>query len=381
MSWIKRDRADAPEPSENEASGSSIKVYAGRKREAWSQLDTYWTLGIVEPLNRFDSLRPTEQGLSGLFGQFTWSHIQLVLFGSPVFIPEQGPNYELNDGQFSTSNAWFSEPTNHVKLISQSTTLKYQINTPTVGSVITHASGGFVLRAGDLVGPGWLFQVGYAKKPRNQLSLPFTGVLVTDANNPFASITLSPQVAYHNIATTEINYKTETMDLGLSFLADISDPEPIPTGLVWQTFDPEFLLSPNLQFRLNKSDRFTSLVRFSSLTTFGGDAHLVTSSDLTVAQNPFGARLMYRQAASFELRGKYAESHGWIIDSGIRWIEEYSEQGTVVMSDVRFIAPRNWQFGLYVDLLGSRLPENENPGFISKFRDNDRVGGKLTYIF
>ncbi|MDZ4082907.1 MAG: hypothetical protein U1E10_08230, partial [Bdellovibrionales bacterium] len=43
------------------------RVSVGRRLESWSQLDRHWDLGLWEPLNRFDALRPIDQGLTGAF--------------------------------------------------------------------------------------------------------------------------------------------------------------------------------------------------------------------------------------------------------------------------------------------------------------------------
>ncbi len=358
---------------------SRQRVFAGRKRESWSELDSYWTLGLSQPLNRFDSLRPSEQGLTGIFGEFNWDNAQLILFGSAIYIPEQGPNYELQDGKFHTNNAWFSEPADRVVLVSKGTPLRYRIETPTVGSVIQHASGGFIFRTG---GPqGFRTQTSYVKKPRNQLSLPFQGVLVTDSLNPEASVTIFPQVAYHNLASLEFSHHAKTSAFRLSGLADISDSERIAPGLTWQTYEPLYLVSPSVDFQLGSGENYVPWIRLGTLHSIGGEATLVSKGSVKPEQNPFGARTMYRQAASLEWRGRFARVKGWSVEHGLRWIEEFSERGSVLMTDLRLATRENWQFGIYADFLASRLPEDENPGFISRFRGNDRVGALLTYVF
>jgi hypothetical protein len=40
-----------------------------------------------------------------------------------------------------------------------------------------------------------------------------------------------------------------------------------------------------------------------------------------------------------------------------------------------------WQFALMMDVLGTRLPPNENVGTISRFRGNDRVMSELRFVF
>lgn len=385
LTWAPDHSVDKPAPVENGPHGSVVTIHAGRKREAWSDLDSYWTLGIWQPLNKFDGLRPSEQGLTGVFGQFSWERAELLLFGSAIYIPEQGPAYELQEGRFTTNNAWFSSPAEDVVLVSRGTPLRYRLETPPVGSVISHYSGGFLFRAGQLTGQGFHLQAGFAKKPRNQLSLPFSGVLMTDALNPQASVTIHPQVAYHNVASLELGHRDRYWTLGLSALADISDPEDIAPSLVWQRYHPLYMVSPTLEFRIAQTEHYTPWLRLSYLHPFGGEQEMIGGGSVKPEQNPFGSRTMYRQAASLELRGRLFRLgpllRGWTIEHGFRWIEEFTEQGAVLMADLRLASRESWQIGIYADFLASQQPESKNPGFISRFRGNDRVGAQFTYVF
>jgi hypothetical protein len=384
LTWAREYSADDPPPSADEPTPFGFQLDVGRKLEEWSHLDADWTLGIWQPLNRFDSLRPSEQGLTGAFLNFMWENAELVLFGSPLYLPEQGPSYEIENGKFTTNNAWFAPPAQDVVLVSKGTPLRYKLETPTVGSVIRHASIGGLMRFGDFANPGVRVQASYAYKPRNQLSLPFSGMLIIDSQNPEASVTVYPQVAYHHVAALELSHRANIINVSLSALADIAEPENLPSNLVWQKFDPLFLLSPTIEFRVGQFESYTPIMKLSSLHSFGGETTLFGGAGAAGGkpdQNPFGSRLLYRQAASAELRGRFHRRGVWKAEHGLRWIEEFAEQGSVLMTDVRVAYRENWQLAVYCDLLASRQPEQLNPGFISRFRANDRFGAQLTYVF
>jgi hypothetical protein len=356
-----------------------LKLAVGRKMEAWSELDSAWNLGIWQPLNRFDGLRPSEQGLTGVFANFGTDRWELILFGSPIFIPEQGPNFELNNGRFQSGNPWFVSPHDSLILFSKETAIRYQLEMPTVGSVISHPSGGFLMRAGGIDGLGFQAQLAFAKKPRNQLSVPFSGRHMTGEVNQESAVTIYPQIAYHNLLSVDLSQRWQNAQMGVSGLLDVADSEVAPEGTTSQKLQPLTLLSPNLQFRAMNSRVWVPWIRLSSLHSFGGEADV--SGSLQASRNPFGPRTMFRQAASLELKGRFARVNGWRIEHGLKWIEEFSEDGSVLMADLRLSSPQSWNIGFWVDLLSSRLPEDQNPGFISRFRGNDRAGAKLTYLF
>jgi hypothetical protein len=384
LTWAREYSPNDPAPALNEPTPFGFQIDAGRKLEEWSELDSYWTLGIWQPLNRFDALRPSEQGLTGVFGNFMWENAELILFGSPLYIPEQGPGYEIENGKFANNNAWFAPPAQDVVLVSKSTPLRYKIETPTVGSVIRHGSVGGIFRFGDFSQPGLRVQASYAYKPRNQLSLPFSGMLVIDAQNPEASVTVYPQVAYHHVAALEFSHRANVFHFRLSGLADIAESEELPANLVWQKYEPLYLVSPSVEFRVGQFEHYTPVFKVSTLHTIGGEAAVIGGAGAGSGkpdQNPFGSRLMYRQAASVELRGRYHDRGVWRAEHGFRWVEEFAERGSVLMADLRLAYKENWQLAFYVDLLASRQPEELNPGFISRFRANDRLGTQLTYVF
>ena len=188
-------------------------------------------------------------------------------------------------------------------------------------------------------------------------------------------------MAYHHVASIELSQRVNVFNLSLSGLADVAVEENLDASLVWQTFAPLYLLSPTIEFRAGQFERYTPIVKLSSLHSIGGEQTVTGGGTGRPEQNPFGSRLMYRQAASLELRGRYLNRGLWRAEHGLRWIEEFSEKGSVLLADLRTAYKENWQFAVYMDLLASRQPEELNPGFISRFRSNDRFGAQVTYVF
>ena len=113
------------------------RVSVGRRLETWSMLDRHWDLGLWEPLNRFDTLRPIDQGLTGAFVEGGTGDFKFVAFVSGVYIPEQSAAFSLQNGKLKSASPWFSEPTDRLILFSETTQVQYDILTPSTGSVIS----------------------------------------------------------------------------------------------------------------------------------------------------------------------------------------------------------------------------------------------------
>jgi hypothetical protein len=357
-------------------------LVVGRKLETWSRLDRDWTLGEWQPLNRFDALRPTEQGLTGAFAEVKNGGFELIAFASPIFLPEQGPGYQLQNGRFESANPWFAEPTDQLVMFSKPTTMHYTIEMPTTDSVINHPEGGLMLRFGDLNRPGAGVQLAYAKKPRNQVGLPFDGML--DINKNEAAIALKPVVEYHDLASLDATMRTQFANAPVAFnfsaLYDVSNDTEMPAGSTYQRLAPLLMLSPSIEARLESNHWWGPRVKVSALHSIGGEATVM--GPLATATSPFAPSTMYREAISLEAHSRVWQSGaGWKLETGFKWIEELEEKGRIVMADLSLADRGTWRVAGFFDVLTSQLPADVNPGFISRFRGNDRIGTSVQYYF
>ena len=372
-----------------EAGNARARLSVGRRLETWSALDRNWDLGLWEPLNRFDALRPIDQGLTGAFIEAGTGPVKLVLFASPIFIPEQSGNFSLQNGKFRTSSPWFVEPTDRLILFSETTQVQYDMRTPTTGSVISHASGGALLRYGDMA-KGFHAQTSYAVKPRNQLSTPFEGSLNLTDTMSYAAVQIEPQVIYHQIAGAELGYVSVNAEgrknfaIGMSALIDMPVNVEAGPNLTYQDLDPLLLLSPRVLVGFDIARSSDVELALSYLSSTGGG--FVMRGPFASDKAVFGTRVPFREAVALDGRLAIGKGRRMTLTVGGRWLEELAESGSLLSADASLDFSMNgqsqdWRVSLMGDVLGSRLPPNENLGYVSRYRGNDRWMSQLRFIF
>lgn len=370
---------------EGEVTGDlRARVSVGRRLEAWSLLDRSWDLGLWEPLNRFDALRPIDQGLTGFFIDAGYGDAKVTLFLSSLYIPEQGANFTLQNGRVQSSNPWFVEPSDRLILFQESTSIRYDIQTPSAGSVINHASAGVLLRYGELEKGGYA-QASYIFKPRNQLAIPFEASLDLTDTTSFASVSVHPEVVYHQLIGFESGYAGETFTAGLSALADFPiNNEPGP-NLTYQELDPLMLVSPHVDGRFDLGAASDLSLGVSYLASTGGG--VATRGRFASEKGVFGPRVPWGQAVAVDGRLVFGHGHRRTWSFGGRWLEELAEQGSLLTADaacdfaLKGAATQDWRVSLSADVLGSRRASNDNQGYISQYRGNDRLMSQLRFVF
>lgn len=368
---------------------SRARLSVGRRLEAWSQLDRNWDLGLWEPLNRFDALRPIDQGLTGAFFEAGTGRAKAILFVSPIYIPEQGGSFSLQNGKFRSSSPWFVEPTDRLILFSETTDVKYDLETPSTGSVIRHASLGALVRYGGF-DDGFHAQTSYSLKPRNQFATPFEGSLNLTDTMSFAAVRISPQVIYHHLAAADIGFAstnskgTRKFSMGISALLDSPINENPGANLTYQDLDPLLLLSPRISSGFGLGFGADMEITLSYLSSVGGGFAMrgPFASDKPI----FGSRVPYKEAIAIDGRVAIGKGRRSTLTLGGRWLEELAENGSLLSADASLDFSMNgdtqdWRVSLMGDVLGSRLAPNENVGYVSRYRGNDRWMSQLRFIF
>ena len=355
------------------------QVSVGRKKERWSGIDSDWSLGLVQPFNKFDALRPTEQGLVGAFAEGGVGPVSVMLYGSPFYVPEQGAPYTLSNGKFTTSSPWFTAPPDSLILQGAQRPAVYTINMPQTADVVNHTSVGARVRVADPDGEGFYIQGSLLRAPQTAVALSFTGSLALRDTTTYGDIGVFPEVVYHTVAAGDLGYASKTFAAEVSVLNERPDQPTLTPELTTSHFSPMTIVSPSIEVRTFPSRVWGPRFRVSYLDTQGGEVTAV--GQYASNGNVFGPRVMFRRAVSGSIETTLHRTSKWSLDTSARWVEELSEQGSVLMTDLRLGLGDSWRISLQGDLLGSQKPTSVTETFIERYRANDRIAGRVTYLF
>ncbi len=353
----------------------------GRKLEYWSKADEEWSLGLWQPLQVFDGLRPEQQGLTGVFWKHESGLFEVLGYSSPIFIPTMGPSVKNENGNLSSNSRWFRSPSQTFRINNKERQIVYSVNTPEVGSLIAKPGAGARI-AFNSKGHGVWGSAGAAYKPINDLLLKYEKKLITDGvNEDTGNAKLYPVVGYHNLLSVDLGYRGESYELVGSFIAD--KPKDVQ-----RTQDDPYVMQKASDSKIyswtlkNYFDYgFPTHLSLSYLRIDGGD--LRDFDALGVDQGAvFSSRFKFSHAVS---GGGAIE--GRIFDrkliSKLKYLRDFDQRASLWNGQFDFYPMREFVVFVGFDILGGDRKENDQTatGFLNEFRANDRAFAGVNYEF
>jgi hypothetical protein len=362
----------------------------GRQKRSWSHLDEEFNLGIWQPQLRWDYLNPVQQGLTAVFMDWNLgSGVKLTLFTSPIHLPDQGPQFNLNQGKFESSNRWFVQPQSQIQLFSgtrfsDDVPLYFELDKPAEEEMIMHSSFGFAFNYQGDQSPFWT-QVAYAYKPRNQIHLGIecTNCVNIGADPAPVEITalIHTKIINHHVLTWETGFNRIDDQGWISMTGDFPNSSGMPEGYEEAPLNSSFVLGAGYKHYIRDWVKLPSWLQYSYMRLWEfkreqkaglvPDDQVQSSLDRypyrEVAAVDWSMQLNKSRRNRFSLRNRYSysvsESGGWL-SSGVAW-----EMGDAT-----------WTLGM--DVLGADVDAgSKDAGLFSRYRSNDRVYGGLNYVF
>ena len=366
-----------------------LRFSVGRKRRTWSRLDEQFYLGLWQPQLRWDYLAPQQQGLTGLFVDWNISsNWRLSFFTSQVNLPDQGPQYRLNDGKFSSMNRWFQEPNSRVSLFggtsyASEAPLYYQIDTPPYDELFLQSS--FALGLAYDSASGFWTHFNLAYKPRNQIHL---GMECTNCGNVGGTTpleitaTIHPKIVKHLLASWEMGFDRVDDRGWFSVSGELPSASGFPEDYEEGALNRMVVAGAAYQHFVGSwLGGRPSWLQYSYMRLFefpqASPSTLVTSDQVQSSLDRFAFRNL--AALDWKIRLSQRASHR------LHWTCRYQysipERGGWLSSSLDWTqGPLNWNFGL--DILGSGVDASSSrAGLFTRYRSNDRVFGGVTYVF
>ena len=353
---------------------SPLRFTYGRRLINWTKLDEMWDLGEIEPLDSWDRLRPSEQGLTGIFAYTETQKFDFRIFLSYLAIPEQGPNVVIANEQFQAEHpqAVTTAPQSF-NLLNQPTPLGYQLNIPSISKVIFRPSFAFMMETKREIPFFGKFVYGYL--PLNYFPIALQASLSIPDR---IVVPITPRLLHHHVYNLEFGYRfNDSLSVGITGLIDQPVSDSIPEQYTTTVLTTSYSTSPFIQYQL---PNFKLI--FSQLWTTGG-----LDADTGPAANPdrslFSSRILYRNASQLALRTKFGMSNPHAPIFQIKYIHEYSILADWIAADFFFsFSPSLTAFvgGDVINALRDVSPDR-GAEFLADVRAIDRIRVGATYAF
>ncbi len=361
-------------------SSKTTKYTLGRKILPWSEMDHQWGLGLWQPRFRWNHFLPEEQGLTGLSVDYENNDLQIIGFATPLYLPDQGPPMVLKDGSFSSPSQYFAAPASSMGLLGQNTRVRYQIDQPSITSIVFNPGAAAMIRYGGRT--GFRSQLAYAYKPVNQIFLGVDGFLDLAGSDYDAIVTAHPRVVYHHLLSWEGGYYRDWTAswVGVTYERPVSDNTP--AGWTIQQAAPAALVAVGTDFDVAHFSNEPTRVGASFLARNGGDA-----SDrgpfATSGQSLFESRFQYHGAVAVSLKSPIPGILSEKLSTQTKVLYEVNNRSSALLTNLFYRVDRKWTVGVGGELLAAPAgtpSSGRHSDQISRTRANDRVYGGVTYV-
>ncbi len=368
---------------------SRVTVTAGRKIRTWSRIDEEFHLGVWQPELRWDYLKPQQQGLTGLFLEAEVSRrLRFTVFGSGVNLPDQGPQYRLDNGRFYSSNRWFQQPAGNLGLFrgtafASDAPLYFQVDRPDDKKLFFNPS---IAAAMDYQNDGFWLRTNYAYKPRNQihLGLECTNCANLGGGTPLEiTATIHPKIVMHHVATIETGFDRVDDHGWVSLTAEFPDRSQFPNEYEEAPLDDVLIAGLAYQHYLGRRIiGRPSWLQYSYLRVFevGSKSKASLLKEEDQVQSSLD-RYPLKDVAAFDWKILLSQFSSSKLNWTNRYLYSIPEQGGWLSSQLELNqGPVNWLLG--ADILGSSVsPASNKAGLFTRYRANDRVFGGVSYVF
>lgn len=353
---------------------SPVQFSIGRKREAWSKLDSEWALGIWQPRFRWDYLRPETVGLAGFHVNIKTPLVQAWAMASPLYVPDRGAPLDFADGRLQSISPWVLSPPYFANVFDRRTEIRYDAKIPEMKEIVSQPNYSARARVGGE--RGFWASASYAYKPMNQLLMSYDAILVNTASQSYVEATVYPRVSYHHLAAFDAGYASNRYEAWLSVLAD-RPRDTVPTGprRTSQVVNDATLVSPSFTtWFAGRQSKVGGKATMTYLRKFGKESP--DQGRYQDGGSAFESRYPFENALLASARSPQWRK----FTTDLSLLYDLKNPGTVVTWLFQYDPTEDWQITLSTDVLTSWTDEG-NDDFIQRYRANDRIMGGVTYVF
>jgi hypothetical protein len=361
------------------SSDSSLTI--GRKYENLSFADSFFNFGLMQSHSTQDNIEFIEGGLTGFSGHLTSGNMGVMASFNPIFIPNQGPQINAENGQIISSSRWAQQPPSKFKFGNQYQNINYAINDYKITDIISN--GGYMLNA-YLGGTNKLrpvVVVSYGKKPINEVALS------RDTYGNIADfegyVFLTPKVLRHEVQSADLNLDFENIKTTISYLADAPENSVAKDLEVMQQLSPlsilSFYTSIDLKGALGK--KFEAYAATAIID--GGEIKDVDSQGKDSIFTVTNSRSQFKRPIKLGLKSDMFYIYNSALEADVNMTYDQQLKGSLLSAKLKYEAIKNIQISVGADIIGveNELPADEQGNFLDQNKANDRFYGGIKYVF
>lgn len=358
--------------------GSGWRADLGRRFESWSELDSHWQLGLWQPKFAIDALRTEEQGLTGLFVNHERPDFALTGFVTPMFVPTMGPAIREEGGALVSDSRWYRQPSSQYNFSNRINAIVYKLDIPEASKLVMNPGSALKARVGRLDGGAWL-RSAWAYKPVNELLLKRQNFKSVSADR--VDVTVSPDVTYHRVLSTDVGYRFRDVGASLSYVEDQPEEKRPDPDWAMQKLKPVRAYSAQLDWDFSNLLKRSIQVRLGYLKVEGGGIEDIQSDGSPDDFTLFDHRTQFTDAVSLGLEGQLARIANRPLVAKWRYLYDADQTGSMMNTEFQYAPARQWAVVVGADVLGVEDESRRPSGFLNQFRANDRFYGGMTYVF
>lgn len=346
----------------------------GRRNFLWSFVDRDWDLGLWEPVFKSNPLNPSPQGLTGIFMDSQVDFLHMTFFASPLFIPSQGPSFEIENGSFIKGNPWFRRPPESFRFSSEISKIDYQFDRPKESQVVFQTSVGGKFQYSYLENQS--VSLSHIYKPMNELGLSYGAIL--DISQDKGIVSIYPQVVYHTLTSIEVENEISDFRFGLNSTWD----RPRNESALWKEgwTRPDFrdaqIYSQYIEWNFFKNHR----IGIKNLNIFNGD--VVEIGEWGSSKRPaISARFPFRQARGLYLMDRWKIGRNEFLMSQVEYSWSDFNEFDLLRTQVSYTLNKKWKLDSELIFVDAKDVTVQNYNEIAEYRNNDRWMMGATYVF
>ncbi len=359
------------------SSQNAFQWTLGRKVASGSEIDQRFNLGLINPVLTQDYIHYESQGLTGLSAVYTASYFKLGFGFMGLYVPNQGPMVEEDNGQIITANRWAKKPPVQFAFNNQNKAIVYSIKDYKFEDIIFNSGARAELALGQKSETPVL-SLSYSRQPINEVVL----ARETYANlDIIGQVQLAPVVVYTKNVTADLSYKKGAATYFASFIQDAPENKSAPEYHSIQNLEGITGYAMGLEYQIDNKYFHNLISEISAAEFYGGKISDLNSDG---GENIFTftkQRLQFTRPLQFKVQSDFNVLGQKKLTTVVKWLYDQKQRGTMFSGQLALQQTQALQLSLGADVLGKDDENLKDELFLDQYKSNDRVYGGMVYVF